>query len=549
MKTAEIISATHSERSAIQSDRYLQLFEKLSPLISARATGDIAGAACDLIAELLDVEACSILLSDPARNGFALRGATHIPLTEWDSVVVPYDKGICGRVHTTGKPLLLRKASDFAAFGIVPKTRYGRPSCVVAPLKFRGGVVVGVINVASPRKSRPFNNRDVELLMAAAHLIAGGLENSHLFQETLQMFQRLEDILDSINVAIVALDNDFKVVQHNHRFGELTGKTPVELQSGDLRTILGTPLFSVCSRLIRDVTQSEGLRQERFQGELAGKPMTLEITISKVQSSGTPPGAFLLMLEDIIEEEEVRRLREADSLKRSFLRIVSHELRTPLTVIQGALPLLQTCCESPNGSLAERLVQIERLLRPNVQRLTGVVNSVLDVVDIENGKLELTIRPLDLNKLLHERITGAQESAQTKRLIWKIELDPTLPLIAGDMQRLRQVFYELIDNAIKFSDRDGAIHVRSNAEGGMAVIRISNFGDPIVPQMREQVFEKFYQLDRNLNRRCGGCGLGLFLTRNIVRLHGGGVQIEDGGEGETVFVVKLPLKQPAGAES
>jgi signal transduction histidine kinase len=116
--------------------------------------------------------------------------------------------------------------------------------------------------------------------------------------------------------------------------------------------------------------------------------------------------------------------------------------------------------------------------------------------------------------------------------------------VPGDRERLGQALHELFDNAIKHSPQDGPINVRTYREDGKAAIWIGNFGDPIAKKRRDEIFEKFYQLDQSTTRERGGVGLGLYLARNVALLHRGSLVVTDGAPGETVFLLRLPLERP-----
>ncbi|MCH8333956.1 GAF domain-containing protein [Candidatus Sumerlaeota bacterium] len=527
-------------RSSIHSDRYLQLFEALSPLAGSRSLEDITSAACKMIADLLEVQACSILLHDRASESLTLRGAPHIARSQWRSVSLPVDSGICGHTFSSGKPLLLGGAEGFDAFGVTPNTKYGIPSCIIVPL-FVAGQARGVISVANPKGDRRFNERDVRLIEAAARVIAGGIQNAEQFQKTIKVQERLKEIFESLHVGVLALDSELRITHFNQRFRELLGRPRVRLKGRLLRDVLPPVLYGVCQRLIRDTSDKCSVCQERVSETLEDRDLRWEITASRANYS-TASNDCLLMISDVGQDEEVRRLREADSVKGAFLRIISHELRTPLTVIRGAMPLLERCVRTSNGSSLETWEKVGSAMKSNVQKLTGLVNTILDVVEIENGSLWLTTQPLDLNHLLREKITFVTTAAKLKNIEWEIDHLADLPEVQADRQRLGQTIYELLDNAIKFSPPGGTIGVATARKGKMATVRISNKGRPIAKKDREGVFDKFYQLDQSTTRRTGGCGLGLYLARNIMLLHHGDVSIVDGKEeDETVFLLKLPL--------
>ncbi len=531
---------------SIEADRYVQLFEALSPLVGSRSVPEITALAAKIIADLLQVEACSIFLHDAAGRVLVLRGSTHIEREKWPEIHLPIDSGVCGHTFRTGSSLLLRKAEDFLAFGLTPDRRYGRPSCVVAPIVVRGRVE-GVINIANLKSGRTFNERDVRVIEAAARLIAGGIQNAYQFEETARVHHQLEELFDGLHVALLVLDSGLHLTQCNRRFEVMMEQTEESLRGRPLRQVLEGPLFHACRRAVERARAGDPTPRERLQARLGRRDLSLEVTASRLNPSPTAADQFLLTLEDVIADEEIRRLREADSIKGGFLRTISHELRTPLTVIRGALPLLKKCRESDNGESVETLARLERAVDANVHKLTSLVNAILGVVELENGTLQLLIRPVELNPLIEERVAIIHEQAILKGLELRLGLAPNLPPVAADPQHLSQIINELLDNAVKFSSRGGAIRIETGREGAMATMTVANRGETIAPESREAIFEKFYQIDQSSTRRTGGAGLGLYLTREILRMHGGAVQVVDGEAGETVFLMRLPLASVSSA--
>lgn len=531
-------------RASIQSEKYLELFESLSPLIEAHDLDEIASAACELIAGALEVQACSILLYDPKRRGLGLIGATHIPRSKWKKMFAPLDSGLAGRAFTTGKPLLLRTAKEFAAYGLSPSARYPNASCVVAPLIIKDRPR-GVINITNPKRGGGFNRGDVKLIEAAARLVAGGFANSLQFTETFEVLEHLEEVFAGLHVGVIALDKRKRITRWNARFRDLLSQPRARLKGRELSKVIEPAVFAVCGPHLGKCDCGSSVCRERITRNLAGGEQKLEVTISPFRGSGAGVGGYLLVVEDVGQLEDIQRLREADSIKSAFLRIISHELRTPLTVIRSAMPMLRECCKSTNGASGQRLARVESLVRTNVQKLSGLINGILDIVEIENGTLQLALRMLELNELLSARVDQFRDTADKKGLTWKLRLAPEPIALEADRQRLDQIFYELLDNAIKFSPAGGEIGVETQCHEGRAVVRIFNAGEPISPAEREEIFEKFYQTDQSNTRQAGGTGLGLFLAREIARLHQGTLRIVDGGGPATGFELSLPVRAEA----
>lgn len=524
--------------AAIDSDRYLSLFESLSPLVGSHQLDEIAPAACRLAARVLQVANCSILLHDPAREGLRLVAATHIAPGEWDSVCLPLETGLCGECFTRERSILLASAADFLKYGMTPSGEYGHPSCVVAPLIIDGRPQ-GVINIAHPGVDRPFNAEDVRLIEAAARLIGAGIENARRFAESRRHYEQLESILESLHIAVMALDETGRVTHLNQRLRDFLGLGSAQVRGRNLLGLFDVRIGNVCKRLIREAGDGATIGQDRVHGRVGDREIDVQITVSPLGPAAG--GERLVMLEDISRDQEFQRLVEADSAKRAFLRIISHELRTPLTVIQGALPLLRDAACAMREAGDGRLEKVERLVGANVRKMTSLVNTILDVVQIENGTMTLSRAPFNLNKLLAGLTEGRAEFMKEKNLDLETDYEEGLPDVNGDRLRIQQALCELLQNAIKFAEPGSTVRLITRRRGAAVQVEIADRGKPIAADEREEVFEKFHQLDQSVARATGGCGLGLYLARSIARLHGGELEIVEGRPGETVFRATLPL--------
>lgn len=545
--TAKTRALNGTNGAAIPADDYLRLFESLNPLIGATCLVKLSAAAVRLVADLLRVEACSILLYDSKHRVLMMRAATHIPESEWESIRLDPAEGLVGSVFKSGKSALLRSESDFSKFGMTPSARYGHPSCIVAPLRAEGRTR-GVLNIAGRSDGRAFSGEDVRVIEAACRMIAAGIHHAEEYQESVLVHDRLEEILENLHVGVIALDQDMRATHVNQRFRELLLEPGARVRGRRLKKVIEPSLYYVCKRLMQDALARKVVCQDRINCLVQDREMSLEITASPAQCSESGHCEALLMIEDVGQDEEVKRLREADSIKGGFLRTISHELRTPLTVIRGALPLLKTCGDPVNDTSSKMLGKVEELLKSNVNRLSGVVNTILDVVEIDNGSLRLTCCPIDLNEMIREETERLADAAARKQVRWRFEFGGDLNAVPGDRQRLGQALHELFDNAIKFSPVGAPVNVRTRRSEGMADIWIGNYGEPIAKKQRDEIFEKFYQLDQSTTRASGGIGLGLYLARNVALLHRGSLEVIDGEAGETVFLLKLPLEQPVAGD-
>jgi signal transduction histidine kinase len=527
----------------VGSQRYLDLFAQLSRLIGSHDAGEVAVRSCDLIAKLLEVGACSIATLSEDGTTLGIQAATHITPDQWSKIQMPVPGGIYERSIADGRSLLIRDREDFEKhFRRQPDARYASASCVVVPLVSQDRAV-GVISVAHPLSRRWFEERDVELLEAVARVVGSALHSAAHYLQAVQLQKKLTDLFNSLHVGIIVVDQNRRVTQSNRLARSLfhidqTDRPPLE------KVLEGT-VYNVCCRLLRQIEQPG--REAAEDGlELKQDGVSRMFKIRAVRSVEAMLGEHLIMIEEVGQEEEVRRLRESENAKHSFLAIISHELRTPLTVIRGAIPLLASGANAPPP---EMLAQIHRLLSNNCHRLTEVVNSILYVTEIESGTLKLAPRPIDIHCLLREIVERNATNAAQKRVRLVEDFVEDDPDVVVDGQRLSTVLSELVHNAIKFSHSDTDITVRTRREPPWFEIQVTNTGVGIDPCKREEIFKKFYQGNQTLTRTVGGCGLGLFLVYNIVRLHGGTVELltSDADADETTFRVRLPLEQPGEA--
>lgn len=537
------IASEPIDQAGLGSQRYLELFKRLTPLIGNQDKDDICVRSCELIAELLEVEACSLVLANARRTGLQMAAATHIAREEWEKIELPIDSGICAQVFNEGKPQLIKGEEHFRQqFGRDSLSRYQTHSCVIVPLVIQKRVE-GVVNVTNPVGRRAFRQSDVELLEAAVKLIASALATAIHYRETCQIHKNLEDVFDSLHLGIMSIDREGRVTQSNHRTRTLFRLNFEHHSKPELSEVLPGTIYNVCRRMIRQCIKENEPAQERIEVNLDGKRLMLEITASQMSCMGGTVSACWVMFEDVGQDEEVKRLRESESMKRNFLSIISHELRTPLAVLRGALPLIDP--EQGKEIEPDTLRQVHRLMLKNCQRLNDVVCSILDVTEIESGTLMLMPRPMDLHELLDEVISLHAEGASNKRLVWDCRFEAEAAELCADRRRLQQVFSEMIANAIKFSNPGGRLAVHTRRTDKWLEVEISNHGAIIEPALRKTVFEKFSQGNPTMTRTVGGCGLGLFLVQNLMRLHGGQIALVDREENETTFILRLPLEPAA----
>ena len=227
----------------------------------------------------------------------------------------------------------------------------------------------------------------------------------------------------------------------------------------------------------------------------------------------------------------------ANRIKDDFLATLSHELRTPLNAILGYARMLRT------GVIdAGRQARAFEIVERNAVSLTQLVEDVLDVSRVMSGKVRLNVEMVDLSRIIEDSIGTVRPAAEAKGVRIDTVLDVQAGPVAGDADRLQQVVWNLLSNAVRFTPRDGEVQVRLERSGSDVKIIVSDTGAGIEPTFLAHVFERFRQADSRPSREYGGLGLGLAITRDLVELHGGSIHAASEGPGRgATFTVRLPL--------
>jgi len=276
-----------------------------------------------------------------------------------------------------------------------------------------------------------------------------------------------------------------------------------------------------------------------------GTEFPVEISLSPLQTDG---GLLVTSaIRDITGRKQIERalqeknaeLEQANKAKDSFLASMSHELRTPLNGIIGFAEFL---ADGKPGLINDKQKEYLEDILNSGRHLLHLINDILDIVKIQAGKLELNPEPFRLGDVIREVCAGVRPIAQNKRIQVGVEISDGLDAVTLDEQRFKQILYNLLSNALKFTDDGGEVEIRAEfAETHSFRLSVRDTGIGIKPADIGRLFREFEQLETGTARRFGGTGLGLALTRSIVEMQGGTIKVESQvGIGST-FTVILPL--------
>jgi two-component system sensor histidine kinase/response regulator len=311
-----------------------------------------------------------------------------------------------------------------------------------------------------------------------------------------------------------------------------------------LSILLPPERFHELEEMRTKVELSGALRDIEVQSKRKdGVIIYLSLSVSPIRDVDGKIVSFLRVAKDISEKKRFeRRLKELDRLKSDFVSNVSHELRTPLTAIKGSV---DNMLDGLTGSLNEKQARYLTRIKSNTDRLSRLINDLLDLSRIESGRVEVRSTTLTLTALAEE-VAEHLKSLAAEKLI-RIEVPSADPKVTvwADRDKVTQVLMNLIGNAVKFTPQNGKVTVATEKNGDDYVqISIDDTGPGILPEEKNKIFSKFYQFADVDKQKPKGSGLGLAISKALVEMHGGRIWVEsEVGKGST-FYFTLPARQP-----
>jgi signal transduction histidine kinase len=281
----------------------------------------------------------------------------------------------------------------------------------------------------------------------------------------------------------------------------------------------------------------------------SGKWLWLQLTATSIPDSNGRPEHVLVMIEDVTTVRETSdqlaealesqrnanaNLEKLDHTKTEFLSIVSHEFRTALTGIQGFSELIRE-----GGLEIEEVRAYGGYIFNDADRINRLIGDMLDLDRMESGRMSMRSGDVDINEVLSEAITRSSTSVAS--VDFESDLDPRLPIVAGDRDRLIQVVSNLVNNAVKYSPDGGKVTLSTRSEDGFALVSVADTGLGIPPDEIGHVFERFRRVRSGAAQSIPGTGLGLTIVKQIVEMHGGKIWVESAVGHGSAFHFTIPL--------
>ncbi len=413
------------------------------------------------------------------------------------------------------------------------------------------------------RRIMLLNGRRLEQKAGVAPLIFLSIEDITERKDTEQSTHWLAAIVESSVDAIIGKNLDGRIISCNQAAVRLFGYRPEELIGQSIMMLIPPDHQNEEAHIIERIKRGERIEHfETIRRAKDGRLIEISLTISPVKdTSGKIVGASkiarditerrrvqLKLDESLQREKEARQQAEmANRAKDDFLAILSHELRTPLN------PVLLVASEATENAALPAEVRAQfGVVRDNVELEARLIDDLLDVTSITHGKMSLRTEVVNVHTVMEEAIQTVQADIKRKGLTLSVNLAAGQPIMRADAVRLKQAFWNVLRNAIKFTPEHGRISVNSVVTAERVIFRITDTGIGLAADELERIFQPFAQGNHleTEERRFGGLGLGLNISHRLIEMHAGGITARSPGLGRgSTFIIELPLTRQAATEA
>ncbi|MFH2012022.1 MAG: phosphate regulon sensor histidine kinase PhoR [Pseudomonadota bacterium] len=405
---------------------------------------------------------------------------------------------------------------------------------------------LGIGYIAAKRTGKPL----IQMTMAARKMARGD------FSELIKTEAKDEvgDLARSFNIMSIELQNKIEILtkQISEKQAILSGMVEGVIAIDRNRRVM---LFNSAAEEMFDMPSSKALgkfhwevvRQSRLNSlfqevsetrtskieEIVlhyAEEKTLRVQAAAIPNKEGKPWAVVAVFHDITQ------IRNLENMRKDFVANVSHELRTPLTSIKGFVETLK------NGALndPEKSLRFLEIIEKHTERLNRLITDLLDLSQIEIGKTEPNLRPVNLVDLMSRVTSNFEEIAKKKGQKIKVNIPPDLPQVLADEERIETVMENLLDNAVRYTPDNGDIEVSALDKDNSVQIEVTDNGIGIPPRDIPRIFERFYRVDKTRSRESGGTGLGLSIVKHIIEAHGSNLRVESEIEKGSRFIFNLP---------
>lgn len=563
-----IARAREETRAVTRIGSTIEALHQVSELIAEQThPHQLLSKVLNWVVDIMDATGSSALLLDESGQTLHFAAANGPISAELMPFTLKLGEGIAGWVAQHGEPAIVNDVSRDPRFNqsIDLQTGFSTEAILCVPLRVHNKML-GVIEVVNRVDGSSFNAADAELLAAVANQSAVVLENAHLYgmlnqrveqseselavtNERLQTEKNLmQTVLESMTDGVIVTGADGLIQLLNPAAAVLLPELARPVQNHPLAELLPDLAASVASRLQHAATDGAATTDgaaaftpvQLHRGD-PDAPRLIEAHAAPLQSSDGTAAGFVIVFADVTEQ------RHIEQAKSDFVSFVAHEMRSPLTTIAGFSSMLQHGETAPDQLPSTSRTRFLGMIHDESERLTRLINNLLDVARIEAGRtIELHREAFDFAEVAHS--VADSQRGYSRRHDIVCALPRVLPPVQADRDKVTQILINLVSNALKYSP-GGTVTIAARPDGEWLQISVRDEGPGIAPEQRQRLFQRFGRTPPRAGDLNGpgerakptGTGLGLFLTKHLVERHGGRIWVEsETGQGAT-FHFTLPL--------
>lgn len=554
-----------------QQQRVAKLYEVSRAVGSSLNLQTVLNHVMDAIIELTEAERGFLMLLNDDGN-LEVRVARNFDQETLDNKEFAVSQTITHQVFENGEPVVTTNAQEDPRYaGQMSIITHGMRSIMASPLRARGQIT-GVVYVDNRIKAGIFSEDDLATLDTFASQAAVAIDNARLYSETdAELQDRLEELrmlqwidrqlnetlqlekslnltvewaarLSKADNGIIGLvDNEREVLIRGASYGEdivFADKSEIMLSMPLLQQAANSELSILDEQEKDGVTHTLLCTAIRFTGEIIGylllssnKPDAFDENAQTLISRMAERAASSIQNSRLYAEVD-----RANRAKSEFVSMVAHELKVPMTSIRGYASMIEM-----TGGITERQVKFVHTIENNVDRMQVMVEDLNDISRIESGHLDLAIENVDLHNVFEQARDGVLAQIEEREHILIEKIDDDLPVVRGSKARLIQVLVNLLSNAYKYTPNNGEITLQAERQGDFVHITVADNGIGMTPDQLSKLGSKFFRADHDHVLQEQGTGLGFAITRNLIDLMEGDLQISSSlGKGSS-FSFKLPI--------
>jgi PAS domain S-box-containing protein len=541
------------ERLRLQRDRSEVLYHIASELVASLDMDRVLSQALSMLQKAVQASKSAVILLDNNTGELYYRAAIgHTEPIPPGGRLAPFnrDEGLVGWVLVNKEALIIPDAQEDprCATIVAPTAR----SVLTVPVLGGGDESLGVILLQSPVVDA-FAAPELRLVEAAAVQLGNALNNAELYRLIREQAERLGTMLRAQRIEAAKNQSILEGIADGVMVGDANGR--VILFNAAAERILSITREQALGRFLDDILGLYGSSAREWMAQIevwqqspeaygadeflatrieAGRQV-VSVHLSPVVSSGQEFLGVVSVFRDITAEVE------ADRAKSEFVSTVSHELRTPMTSIVGYIDLMLM---GATGDLSDLQLDFLKKVKGNSERLTGLVNDLLDISRIETGRIELQCMPVAMEDVVAEVMDLLQPKVVEKEQSIRMQVPEALPQVYGDPDRLTQILTNIAGNAHKYTPAGGEIEIHVYVRDAMVHVAVADNGIGIAPANQKKIFERFYRVeDDPAVYEVSGTGLGLAISLSLIQMHGGTIDLESELGVGSIFTFSVPLAE------